>query len=409
MHPLSWKELGALVTRVQKDFINGPTTSQARLRLFGQPESSVRVTLYRDHHAWCPYCQKVWLWLEEKKVPYKVKKVTMFCYGEKESWYKKICPSGMLPALELDGKLITESDHILAALETQFGPLYAKMDEPKVRQLRHLERQLFSAWCRWLCYPSYSQQDEQKKKQLFIQVANVVDNVLSSTNGPYFLEEFSTADVVFVPYVERMNASLFYYKGFNLRDVKAFPNISNWFDALETRETYLGTQSDFHTHCHDLPPQMGGCYENGDENQEKCKNRIDGCVDFNLPECKIPEPSESKSIALERVLKHKDGIISVNPLEKDKIDQSLRSALTYMMTEKVTNVPNGGEIGLRYIRDRINVPRDMPIWSARRLREALEFVAASAGTTQGPEIPIQHRKDQDPKYFKKQSVELISF
>ena len=47
MHPLSWKELGALVTRVQKDFINGPTTSQARLRLFGQPESSVRVTLYR--------------------------------------------------------------------------------------------------------------------------------------------------------------------------------------------------------------------------------------------------------------------------------------------------------------------------------------------------------------------------
>ena len=88
--------------------------------------------MYRDHHAWCPYCQKVWLWLEEKKVPYKVKKVTMFCYGEKESWYKKICPSGMLPALELDGKLITESDHILAALETQFGPLYAKMDEPKV-------------------------------------------------------------------------------------------------------------------------------------------------------------------------------------------------------------------------------------------------------------------------------------
>ena len=43
-------------------------------------------------------------------------------------------------------------------------------------------------------------------------------------------------------------------------------------------------------------------------------------MDFNLPECKIPEPSESKSIALERVLKHKDGIISVNPLENDKIE-----------------------------------------------------------------------------------------
>ena len=133
MHPLSWKELGTLVKKIGKDLINGPPTSQACLRLFGQPESSVRVILYRDHHAWCPYCQKIWLWLEEKRIPYKVRKVTMFCYGEKESWYKKICPSGMLPALELDGKLITESDHILLALEKQFGPLHAKMDDPKVR------------------------------------------------------------------------------------------------------------------------------------------------------------------------------------------------------------------------------------------------------------------------------------
>merc|ERR1712156_382202 len=402
MHPLSWKELGTLIKRIHKDFVNGPPTSQACLRLFGQPESSVRVTLYRDHHAWCPYCQKVWLWLEEKKVPYKVKKVTMFCYGEKESWYKKICPSGMLPALELDGKLITESDHILAALETQFGPLYAKMDEPKVRQLRHLERQLFSAWCRWLCYPSFSQQDEQKKKQLFIQVANVVDNVLSSTNGPYFLEEFSTADVVFVPYVERMNASLFYYKGFLLRDPQKFPNISKWFDALETRETYRGTQSDFHTHVNDLPPQMGGCYESGDDYQLQCKTRVDSCTDFQLPECKLSEPENSKEIALQRVLRHREAIVKVNPVkEKENIDKALRATLTYMMTnEEIENIPNGSEVGLRYIKERINIPRDMPIWSARRLREALEKVASNVGPCQGPSIPTSHRKDQDPKYFR---------
>ena len=139
MHPLSWKELGNLVKKVHRDLINGPTTSQALLRLFGQSESSVRVTLYRDHHAWCPYCQKVWLWLEEKRVPYRVKKVTMFCYGDKELWYKKICPSGMLPALELDGKLITESDVVLAALEREFGPLYAKMEAPQVKYLSQQE------------------------------------------------------------------------------------------------------------------------------------------------------------------------------------------------------------------------------------------------------------------------------
>merc|ERR1712180_216077 len=180
MHPLSWKELGALVTRVQKDFINGPTTSQARLRLFGQPESSVRVTLFRDHHAWCPYCQKVWLWLEEKRVPYKIRKVTMFCYGEKEAWYKKICPSGMLPAIQLDNRIITESDDILWALEREFGPLIKSLQDPEVMTLRKLERKLFSAWCRWLCYPSSSIKEENQSQANFEHIAGIVNSALES-------------------------------------------------------------------------------------------------------------------------------------------------------------------------------------------------------------------------------------
>ena len=48
--PLSWPELEAL-TDFQVDPVNGPTNAQSRLRLFGQTESDVRVTLYRDHHA----------------------------------------------------------------------------------------------------------------------------------------------------------------------------------------------------------------------------------------------------------------------------------------------------------------------------------------------------------------------
>ena len=58
---LSWQELEELGGKVATtaDLVNGPTSSQARLRLFGRKEEEVRVTLYRDHHAWCPYCQKV--------------------------------------------------------------------------------------------------------------------------------------------------------------------------------------------------------------------------------------------------------------------------------------------------------------------------------------------------------------
>ncbi|MFM7580653.1 MAG: glutathione S-transferase N-terminal domain-containing protein, partial [Microcystaceae cyanobacterium] len=86
--PLSWTDLETL-TDWSWDYENGPTNAQATLRLFGQPADAVQVTLYRDHHAWCPYCQKVWFWLEEKQIPYRIEKVTMFCYGEKEKWYKR--------------------------------------------------------------------------------------------------------------------------------------------------------------------------------------------------------------------------------------------------------------------------------------------------------------------------------
>ena len=37
----------------------GPAHTKNKLRLFGKTEADVRVVLYRDHAAWCPYCQKV--------------------------------------------------------------------------------------------------------------------------------------------------------------------------------------------------------------------------------------------------------------------------------------------------------------------------------------------------------------
>jgi glutathione S-transferase len=393
--PLTWPEL-ATHTDWQPDQMEGPTNAQARLRLFGQPASAVRVTLYRDNHAWCPYCQKIWLWLEEKQIPYRIEKVTMFCYGEKESWYRQKVPSGMLPAIELDGKVITESDDILIVLEQAFGSLSLGMTDPQVLPLRALERLLFRAWCSWLCYPASSDRQEQANRQQFITVVAQVEAALSSTPGNYFLAEFSTADVIFTPYVERMNASLYYYKGYTLRDN---PRLSAWFDAMETRSTYRGTQSDFHTHAHDLPPQMGGCYENGEPQMLINKTRVDQGSWFDLPDATYPEPATAKAEALHRVLRHRGNLIRVNPAPDQLIDEALRCALTGLITGEIPTPPAGADQALRYLRDRISVPRDMSIYAAKHLREWLEKTAALAGDQQGTPIPTRHRRDQSPLEF----------
>ncbi|HIK17470.1 MAG TPA: glutathione S-transferase family protein [Leptolyngbyaceae cyanobacterium M33_DOE_097] len=394
--PLSWTELEKL-TDFQIDPINGPTNAQSRLRLFGHSESDVRVTLYRDNHAWCPYCQKVWLWLEEKQIPYQIEKVTMFCYGKKEDWYKRKVPSGMLPAIALDGRIITESDDILMALERVYGSLGPGMSDLRVIPLRQLERLLFRAWCAWLCYPVNSAREDQRNRDQFKMVVGKVEEALKSTPGPYFLEDFSTVDVIFTPYVERMNASLYYYKGYSLREEN--PRFSAWFDAMESRPTYRGTQSDFHTHAHDLPPQMGGCYENGEPQMLLNKQRVDHGPWFGLPDVTYPEPETSRSEALQRVLKHRANIIKVNPADNQLFDEALRCALTSMMTGEKCVPPADSDSALRYLRDRINVPRDMSIYAAKRLREALEKTAALVGDRQGIPIPTNHRRDQDPTNF----------
>jgi glutathione S-transferase len=394
--PLSWTELEAL-TNFQIDRVNGSTNAQTRLRLFGQPEAAVRVTLYRDNHAWCPYCQKVWLWLEEKQIPYRIEKVTMFCYGEKESWYKRKVPSGMLPAIALDGRIITESDDILMALERVFGPLAQGMEDPKVLPLRQLERLLFRAWCSWLCYPSLSLQQEQRNRKQFEDVVGKVEQALAQTTGPYFLEEFGIVDVIFTPYVERMHASLYYYKGYSLKENNL--RLAAWFTAMESRLTYRGTQSDFHTHVHDLPPQMGGCWENGEPQTLLNQQQVDHGPWFELPDVTYAEPESSRAEALHRVIKHRANLLRINPADDQLFDQALRCALTTMMTGEICIPPIGSDSALRYLRDRISVPRDMSIYAAKRLREALEKTAALVGDEQGAPIPVKHRRDQDPAPF----------
>lgn len=417
---LSWHELERLAAS-PADLVNGPTSAQARLRLFGQPEQSVRVTLFRDHHAWCPYCQKVWLWLEEKRIPYRIRKVTMFCYGEKEPWFRQLVPSGMLPALELDGRLITESDRILEALEAAFGSLGPGMTDPAVLPLRQLERLLFRAWCQWLCSPGLRPQQEASAQAGFQRIAIAFEQALDQRPGPFLLGELGTADLVFVPYVERMAASLAYYKGFLLR--REHPAIDRWFAALEQRSTYLGTQSDFHTHAHDLPPQMGGCYASGTATQRDLAARIDqGPWPLTLSsadgsgalgcsgdlETSQGEPGDAAAVALARVLKHRRAILARSPLGPAGFDRPLRTALTALIQGETQSCgenlvpPAGSAAALRYLRDRISVPRDMPLHAARRLRHALEGTASldpEDGTALGPPLPVAHRRDQDPQPF----------
>jgi len=402
---------------------DGPASAQVAIRTFGASEKDVRVVLYRDNHAWCPYCHKVWLQLEEKEIPYKIEKINMNCYGDKARTFLAKTSRGLLPALEIDGRFITESSVIMQQIEESFPnnrPLLPAggKERSMADRLLSLERDVFGTWLQWL----RGEESSRARKQ-FEQAMDETDRVLASSGGPFFLgENLSLVDVVFASSLERIAASILYYKGLRVKGGR-WEAINAWFGSMEARDSYKATQSDFHTHVHDLPPQIGGCIAAGSAEQRAIAAALDGKdgMSWQLP---LP-PLTSQSLEpgedypeLDRLeaafaLVHcHEGVLksSQGGADAELAFQYVAQALL-MGYEELQASPNkleagkvdpGAAVSLRWTRDRICVPRDMSYTAARQLRAHLNWAADIIGPEprwQGVAISQSSRRDSDPIHF----------
>ena len=241
--PVSWDDIRSTLSSKQtpeeREFRNnlprgiGAGSPLHKLRLYeeGNKEDDVRVTLYRDSASWCPYCQKVWMTLEQKRIPYRIEKINMRCYGDKPPSFTRMQPSGAIPVAIIDGVTYRQSNDIIFALEEKF-PEEAMMsgDQDRIRELLGLERKLFGAWMYWLT--SYDRNGALKEG--FVSTLMEVEKELQSVNGKGFFlgDKVSVVDCMFAPFLERMAASMIYFKGFKIRVVEGertdFPAINRW-------------------------------------------------------------------------------------------------------------------------------------------------------------------------------------
>jgi glutathione S-transferase len=299
-HVASQTKAGAALDLESKARVDGTGAPfvQNKLRLFGSSERP-KLTLYRDHAGWCPYCQKTMLLIEEKQIPINIELVPMRSYGDKPESFLRMVPSGLLPALLVetnDGRqqVITESQVIMELLD-QWHPMkdgFRQMmprdddEEGKQRynQLARLERELFSWWCTLIFRPEgpggmfgklmgSGSSGTSGVMSGFLECMAKVDEQLASTSGPWFFDYAdhpTMIDFIYVSHVERMLASCAYWKGLDLRSEtysKQFPALNAWLDAFEKRECYLAFKSDYYTHVMDIPPQYGPGYDGGFEKE----------------------------------------------------------------------------------------------------------------------------------------------
>ncbi|KAK3250640.1 hypothetical protein CYMTET_39985 [Cymbomonas tetramitiformis] len=409
----------------------GPADHLASKR-FSSDEDKISVELYRDTAGWCPYSQKVWLMLEEKKQPYSVSKVAMNCYGEKPQSFWQMQPSGGIPVAVIDGRVIRESNDILEAIEQKFpSPSMFPEDQGKrqaLPQMLRLERAIFGCWFRWC---GTGERGDASFRDEFRRLAAEVDDTLGVfSDGPFFLggERPSIVDVMFCPFLERMAASLPYYKGFLFRGSPDYPNINAWFAAMEALDSFKGIQSDYYTTCMDLPPQIGGCTFTPESTATGYKGMIDGSdgTSWRLPlspEGSAVEPvsdfwqnkgmQQARREAARRLLGNLSAVTKfccravgdkgrrygsqlANPdaVPNEEAEPVVRLALQVVMGQLLREddwdkdtiaaaIKNIAQIGLPkeitadcliYLRERISVPRDMPYPAARQLRAHLNLV-----------------------------------
>lgn len=229
-------------------------------------------------------------------------------------------------------------------------------------------------------------------------------------------------------------------------DRAKFPALNKWFDAMETRESYLGTKSDIYTHVHDLPPQLGGCAAVGSPERRAAAAAIDGTdgESWHLPLANKPltassggiffeewpgeDPPRDRLAAAARLVGNgaavtrfaargapggKRGVPpAVAPLADpfavadesaiEGVDAALRAVADALLkghdgsepgpkvvedsdaaaaaSNKKTFSALPAAAAASYLRDRVGVPRDLPLPAARQLRAHLNWFIDAVST-----------------------------
>mmetsp|Transcript_16041 Transcript_16041/g.19283 ORF Transcript_16041/g.19283 Transcript_16041/m.19283 type:complete len:465 (-) Transcript_16041:87-1481(-) len=211
------------------------------------PEEEVTpvVTLYRDTNGWCPFCERVWVALRVKNIPYKEQLISL---QNKPDWYKELVPSALVPAVLFHGdddkperRLVWESLDILKALDEEF-PSTPKMvlDTPEYQEATEMLDALNTAGFTYVYAnrnASLTEADKEARRMEFFDELDKLDSALGKSNGPFRLgEDFTGLDAIMVPTLERWRYQLPLTAGIDILENR--PNIEKWFEGMDSFAPY---------------------------------------------------------------------------------------------------------------------------------------------------------------------------
>jgi len=197
----------------------------------------------KEPHVYAEEYPNFQIWAKEKKSSKEM--------IELKEWYKKnINPSGEVPTVDVNGKIVPESEICSEFLDTSFpdkGIRLVPTDPYKAAKVR-LAMKNFSNFL-----PSFyillSNQEPEKDaefgEKLHTSLAQFFGHFAPIEEGPFFLgKEFSLADIHAIPFIDRYRFSLNHYRGFKLIPDSSDPWVTRaraWWAAVQERQSFKDT------------------------------------------------------------------------------------------------------------------------------------------------------------------------
>ncbi|WRT64418.1 uncharacterized protein IL334_001350 [Kwoniella shivajii] len=190
----------------------------------------------------CPFNQRIWMALEERKISYKYQEVNPY---KKEKHFLDLNPLGLVPTLEIksegdsQNKALYESDVLVEFLEDLYP---ASEEHPSIfpqdtyekswarLNVQHITKKIIPAYFKLQQFQDSSDQ-EKAREELYSGLRTLAERV----KRPYFAgEQFTAVDMSIAPFVRR------FYNLVEYRDLDESKVGNGW---LEYREKLLDRES----------------------------------------------------------------------------------------------------------------------------------------------------------------------
>jgi glutathione S-transferase len=204
----------------------------------------------------CPFVQRVWTVLEEKKIPYQYVEVNP--YHKPESLLK-LNPRGLVPTLQYDNKPLYESVVVCEFLEEAYPDHGTKLfpSDPYDRAISRIwtdfiTTRIIPSWHRFLQHQSGQTESSLKdvQSELLGRLKEFIEAM--DQDGPYFSGgEATLIDFIMAPWAVRMwvfdhfkGGSGIPNEGKGGKDEQTWTRWRKWLAAIESRASIKNTTSE---------------------------------------------------------------------------------------------------------------------------------------------------------------------